>query len=107
MTYVMRCVEMSGMVRILDGHPDQRGCYLAYYDPEFADGVGAAGWVTNPVEAIAFEAASAGLDLWLTESKTRPTRWDGEPNKPLTAYTVEMIPLEQAIEEYVNRDAKL
>jgi hypothetical protein len=44
-----------------------------------------------------FEAMSDAFILWRTIPQSRPVREDGAPNRPLTAFSVEIIPLEDAI----------
>jgi hypothetical protein len=41
-------------------------------------------------KALRFESAGAAMEFWRTRSKTVPTRPDGKPNRPLTAFTVEI-----------------
>ena len=62
---------------------------LASYDPDAHDGGGAATWTDDPDEAMHFEDAMSVLMFWRQQSKVRPLRDDGEPNRPLTTFTVE------------------
>lgn len=41
-------------------------------------------------KALKFATAGDAIALWGTQSKTKPLRPDGQPNKPLTALTVEI-----------------
>jgi hypothetical protein len=63
--------------------------WLQAYDPEFADGIGKAVETTDPAKARTFPSFEAVMETWKTRSKTRPTRDDGRPNRPLTAYTIQ------------------
>lgn len=40
-----------------------------------------------------FPDASEALGFWRTQSRVRPLRPDGKPNRPLTAYTIEVVRL--------------
>jgi hypothetical protein len=63
--------------------------YLERADLEFAGGIGA-GWTTlDPRKAQRFESAAEVLSLWRSTSKSKPTRADGLPNRPLTSFTIE------------------
>lgn len=42
-------------------------------------------------EAMKFLDAQVALELWRTQSKVRPLRPDGQPNRPLTAFTIEIV----------------
>ena len=44
-------------------------------------------------KAKVFSSLIEGLGAWTETSKTRPTRPDGKPNKPMTAISVMMEPL--------------
>ena len=37
-----------------------------------------------------FATRGDAMNFWRAPSKTRPTRMDGKPNRPLTALTVEI-----------------
>lgn len=92
MTLVMRCEGTTGIV--MEGDGDATGQFLSFYDPDGFDGHGHAEWVTNPAEALHFPDAVEALTLWKQVSKTRPLRQDGLPNRPLTAFTVSILPIE-------------
>lgn len=47
-------------------------------------------------QAMRFENAAAALAKW---HEAYGIREDGEPNRPLTAWTVEILPIEEAIHE--------
>ena len=66
------------------------GCYLADYDPDGNDGWGAAAWTADPGAALTFDSRMAALTLWRTPSTVRPVRPDGEPNLPLTSFSIEL-----------------
>lgn len=62
--------------------------YLETFDFEAYDGQGYGTFTFDPAEAMQFADKAAAFVFWNTRSKTRPTRPDGKPNKPLTATTV-------------------
>jgi hypothetical protein len=78
---------------LLSGHKVE-GDYLAWYDVEAYGGRGADRWTADVSKAIRFPTFEAAMELWRTQSKRRPYRPDGKPNRPLTAYsiTVEQVP---------------
>jgi hypothetical protein len=86
---VIRCIELTGVA----GHPSNgsspRGLFLKAYDPEAFDGRGWAEWGTLD-EAMKFSTSGEAWMLWRGVSMTRPVRADGAPNRPLTAFTIEV-----------------
>jgi hypothetical protein len=70
------------------------GKYLAAFDPDAYQGRGLIRWTRDRSKAIAFPDFPAAALFWKTRSKVTPTRPDGRPNRPLTAYSVtfETIP---------------
>jgi hypothetical protein len=87
----------DGRVRIFclglaDGRIDctPAGCYLAGYDPEADDGHGNAWWTDDPAEAMTFESGIAAMACYRTQPRARPTRPDGEPNRPLTMFNISL-----------------
>lgn len=57
-------------------------------------------FTTIPGRAKRFESVADALMYWRTQSTRYPLRPDGEPNRPLTAFTVEVgeLPGEVAID---------
>jgi hypothetical protein len=85
----------DGKVRILclglaDGRTEgvPVGCYLAEYDPEGGDGYGSAAWTPDPAEAMTFDSGVAAMECYRSEPKCRPVRPDGQPNRPLTVFSI-------------------
>lgn len=64
--------------------------YVRSADFEGDEGRGTIVLTTVPGDAMQFENAIDAMEFWRTESKTVPVRPDGRPNRPLTAYTVEL-----------------
>lgn len=90
MSWVIRNLGLAGQV-YNPGGPDNTGLFLQAFDPEFRGGRGAAVWTEDPDLAMHFATAEVAWELWRTQSVTMPIRADGQPNRPLTAYTVEVI----------------
>jgi hypothetical protein len=65
--------------------------YLRDFDPDRHDGRGEIGTTRDPAKALRFSDAAAALMVWKTQSRRVPVRPDGKPNRPLTAYTVEIV----------------
>lgn len=65
--------------------------YLASYDADSDGGRGRCTVTLNPAEAMSFENMTQAMEVWRTQSKVRPLREDGKPNRPLTAFTVELV----------------
>ena len=66
--------------------------YLAAFDIDANEGRGEV-WVTRqPEHAMIFASAQETLTTWRRHSKIRPLRPDNRPNRPLTAYTIEIEP---------------
>lgn len=77
------------------------GKYLVDYDAE-RDGIDpATGLPTiahiavtdDPARALVFDHVGEGLECWRRVCERDPVRPDGQPNRPLTAFTVEFAPL--------------
>lgn len=89
------------LMRILDvmGEPirDDRPHYLRAFDVDAMAGIGTMKTTTDFREAMQFADARACAEAWRTQSKVRPLREDGKPNRPLTACSIEFISLATAI----------
>lgn len=69
--------------------------WLSYYDPDAGDDTrtGLIDASENPAKALRFADAAAATACWRQQSTRVPLRLDGEPNRPLTAFTVEVMRL--------------
>lgn len=89
MAFVMRLIACSSGPTPFDGQ------FLKEYDPE-RDGSDYRGMVMNthlvttlnPQDAMKFEHPGAAWDLWQLTCQRNPIRWDGKPNRPLSAFTI-------------------
>jgi hypothetical protein len=83
---------------VIDGLADGRttpidGAYLKSVDFEAREGRGTIVGTRDPKKAMLFDSHALAMLFWKTESKTVPTRPDGKPNRPFTAYTVTVEPV--------------
>ena len=72
--------------------------YLVEYDPNGYDGMGWLETSSRLEEAKEFENVVDAFMLFRMVSRTHPVRQDGKPNRPLTAYTTEILPKKEAQE---------
>ena len=66
------------------------GAYLKACDLEYAGGTGLVSWTADRSQALAFATYREAFEAWRAVPESRPVRPDGEPNRPLTAFTVEI-----------------
>lgn len=101
MTHVIRLINVDGKPALPEGvwtatklakAARQRrtsiGNYLETFDADAFDGGGDATFTGDPAKAMRFESFEAASACWKQQSKVRPLRSDGEPNRPLTAFCV-------------------
>jgi hypothetical protein len=62
--------------------------WLQSFDPEARAGRGAAKFTTDAALAMTFGTPAEAFEYWRQQSVTVPLRPDGEPNRPLTAFTM-------------------
>lgn len=91
------------LIRILgyaDGTESRHdGCFVSYYDPNgseydprFGDLRFDLTTTPDPEKAQRYVTAAQAHRAWTERSKTQPYRpWDGRPNRPLTAYSCEIV----------------
>jgi hypothetical protein len=74
------------------GKPDpSAGACLRAYDPKAEAGQGAVLFTRDPAEAMVLTMEEFHA-LFRLVPKARPRRVDGKPNRPLTAFTLELLP---------------
>jgi hypothetical protein len=71
-------------------HCTTDGQWLKSFDPDAHAGRGDAVFTDRIEHALKFASKVDAMAFWNTQSKVRPLRPDGRPNKPLTAFTVEI-----------------
>lgn len=89
---VLRIIELA------DGRPTTlHGQFVHDFDADANDGIGVI--VATPVidRAKQFESGKEATEFWKTQSAVRPLRPDGKPNRPLTAFTVELVTFEPGV----------
>jgi hypothetical protein len=72
---------------------DIDGAWLISYDPAGCDGCGDAAWSHDPAEAARF-TAEEWTALHTAAPVNRPVRPDGKPNRPITMFSLMVIPVE-------------
>jgi hypothetical protein len=90
--YVMLLVEL----RSGDFHP-HAGSYVLSYDADAESGRGRLTTTRDPGKAKTWPTSEDATKAWTVTSRTRPVRSDGRPNRPLTAWSVEIMPLGDAL----------
>jgi hypothetical protein len=87
MTVVLKIIEIPmPLVKFPDG------LYLRDYNLEDFEGLGSFELTADITEAKRWASAAEALEAYRTASAVRPLRPDGRPNRPLTAFTVEVVP---------------
>ncbi|MES2712018.1 MAG: hypothetical protein V4653_10580 [Pseudomonadota bacterium] len=76
------------------GHSNR---FLRDFDPDAYGGRGRVRSTDDPVHAKRFPDTAAAHACWTLQSRRVPLRDDGRPNRPLTAYTCEMVPIAFAV----------
>lgn len=95
----MSCVLLFHELAATGERTKYSGRYLVSYDPNYhwAGGYDGGLLITtpNPQDAFQFPNAETALEMWRREPTCRchGLDWDGEPNRPLTAYTVSVEPV--------------
>ena len=84
MEYVIKLIELA------TGVPDpDEGMYVVEYDPAAFAGRGHVHTTPDKDRARWFPDKVAAAEYWRQSAGMRP---DGKPNRPLTAWTVEILP---------------
>lgn len=88
---VIRFLEIAGS---FPGKPHiQEGSLLESFQ-DTPCGRGNAKWTLDLEKALRFPSVAKAFEFYRRRSATVPTRDDGKPNRPLTAYTVMIERLE-------------
>jgi hypothetical protein len=96
--YVIRFAGLAG-IHSGPGAIPEPGQYLVDADPDAHDGRGSATWTTDHHQARLFAHQMEAFNYWRAQSTVRPRRPDGQPNRPLTACSIEVVHLSHAIQE--------
>jgi hypothetical protein len=89
-SFVIHIVEGRGEITRWSGNP--AGLYLRTWDVDAYDGRGDCDLTVHRDRAHQFATAEEAMQVWRSQSAVRPRRSDGEPNRPLTAFTVQIEP---------------
>ena len=84
--YAMKVIGVAGIPEI-----DQ---FNDYYIASYADtpnGRGDIKFSVSKDDALKFATPREALEYWRRISRTVPIRPDGKPNRPLTAFTIELV----------------
>lgn len=88
---------MKYVIKILclaDGTPTPSdNTYVKSFDPDGFNGRGQLTTTPDVGRAKQFSTQVEALRFWQQQSKVNPTRPDGQPNRPLTAYSVTIDPV--------------
>lgn len=85
---------MFGMYVFADAYfGSEIEAWLESFDVDAHGGRGFASFTKEPEKAMRFDSAADVLEAWKTRSTVDPTRDDGQPNRPLTAYTMSPLRL--------------
>jgi hypothetical protein len=66
------------------------GEYVKSYDVEAHDGRGDVTFTKNVADAMTFADMPSAVAFTMRQPASRPLRADGKPNRPLTAFTLEL-----------------
>jgi hypothetical protein len=84
----MLVIKILGAANGLSTRAD--GLYVKTFDPDAYNGRGHLVTTEDPSTAMTFANAAVAHDFWRQQSRSFPTRGDGQPNRPLTAYHIQM-----------------
>jgi hypothetical protein len=91
MTKVIRIHELA--VTGAGQSSNHDGRYLETFDPDGNQGRGRITSTPDLAAALQFDTAEQAMEMWRKQSTAHPLRQDGHPNRPLTAYSCEIIDL--------------
>jgi hypothetical protein len=77
------------------GPSEHDGRYVLHYDPNYENGLGRVWTTAKPHLALQFETFVEAAEFWRQSSTIKPLREDGEPNRPLTAFTASIFDWEK------------
>lgn len=92
MICAIRVVAVAGTITHYGGF-EPGGTWVKSYDPDAFDGRGDVTLTSRLAEARRFPHAAAALDYYRQVSGRRRYREDGQLNRPLTAFTVQIEPV--------------
>jgi hypothetical protein len=75
---------------VVGGPSDLDGLWLKSYDPDGRGGRGNVIGTKKRAEALRFTDMPSAMKFWRQPSSVLPLRPDGKPNRPLTAFNIEV-----------------
>ena len=66
------------------------GMYVTEYTPDGNDGQGMLTLTPHRHAAKRYSSKADAMAQWMAVSRTHPTRPDGKPNRPMSAFSVEV-----------------
>lgn len=84
--YVIRIAKLVGHARL--GGEKAAGQYVTEYDPDAFGGRGHVAGSLSKRNALRFASVDEAMRFIQQPSTVRPLRADGEPNRPITAFTL-------------------
>jgi hypothetical protein len=80
-------MKLIKCICLANGEPGPAEQFLSAYNPK----TGESEWTWVREKALTFPNAREAMRLWRSVLETDPVRWDGKANRPLTAFTVEVV----------------
>lgn len=87
--FVLRLYALSAPP--LDSYNMHHGMFLKEYEPDGNGGAGIIVSTSRLQDAKQYESVPEAIAHYRAVSKTHPKRIDGEPNRPLTAFSAEVM----------------
>lgn len=89
----MRIVAPAGIMMNTRDVQGMIGKWVESFDPDAHGGRGDLRVTDDRNKALKFKNPGEALRYWKQQSKLQPLRPDGQPNRPLTAWTMGIEPL--------------
>lgn len=86
---VMRIMGIAG-IETQEGTPEVVGQYVKSFDVEAGGGRGLLVATPEAAEALRFDTLADAGEFWRRVPVCHPIRLDGEPNRPMTAFHVQI-----------------
>lgn len=88
---MQHALKIVGVPIDLPVTPIEEGQYVKSYQASGGFGHGFIETTDDIAKALKFADVGEALECWRAVSTTHPLRPDGKPNRPLTAFTVEVV----------------
>lgn len=100
--YLIEILGLEGTIHEGTIKTDKR-MFVKNFDPDFKpadathDATGMVYSTNNPNDAIQFRTVGEAYLYYQQQSKKYPLKPNGEPNRPLTVFNVEIVPMHEAV----------